>query len=189
MKGLAWTKAVSEVLSSINSTSPKEKQRLKKLVENYKELDDQFIKELKNQQDKEFVQLVLSWLEQMLFSYGWGYIFKKRDFNGKYKKDDPETPKLIKTIKTVKIAFKEFNFKPMYISIDGSNTNNPNYTFNKLLSEMGVRDTESKSTELKKASQNIEKFKFAKFEEGEKLPRKLKKAIKNKLANDKHLRN
>ncbi|HNY25570.1 MAG TPA: hypothetical protein PKJ33_03445 [Alphaproteobacteria bacterium] len=157
MKALGWTSDVMNVFYDIDSKSPKEKQRLKDLAENYHKLDKIFLKELKKQKDKEFVKKVLSWLDHKLFSDGWGY-FPQVMKKGVFPKNDPFEKDKIEILKTIKIAFKEFNFEPQYISINGRYGKNPEYTINALsqLLEHGML-LPKKATAIKTASVILKK--------------------------------
>ncbi|MDR0741651.1 MAG: hypothetical protein LBF28_02665 [Rickettsiales bacterium] len=181
MKGYGWISKVADYAHVNVGKLPKEQQRLHNMLvypsrgsdPNYFNINKSFLKELKNQQDKEYIKIVLSWLDHGLFSDGWGLLSGGK-FHGKGLSELSGTDKeqVVTILKTIKQAFIEYKFQPNYISI-----NDKNHNINSMLKQLGAKiaGKNNKHLELKTAAQ--------KLADGKKFPRKLKKEVaKNPVA-------
>jgi transposase-like protein len=163
----------------------KEQRRLREMLvypshssdPNYSNINKDFLKELKNQQDKEHVRIVLSWLDHGLFSGGWG-LFSGKKFHGSDFSEltGADKKQVVSLLKTVREAFYENDFQPYYVSMDRENKKYmPQWSIDFMLKELGAKKNaaDAKSLKLKSASEKLAK--------AEKLPRNLKKETKKFL--------
>lgn len=174
MKGYAWISKVSEYSHLNTSKLAKEQKQLHEMLvhksksqnPNYSNINKDFLKLLKNQQDKEHIRIVLSWLDHGIFSDGWG-LLSNGLFHGEplsaLNAEDKKTITLL--LKTLKSAFYEHNFQPNYISLKDKA-----WSVETLLNKLEIGNSKKPI---------VSKLKIAadKLQEGVKLPRRLKKTV------------
>lgn len=178
MKGYAWISKVAEYAHLDTNKLTKEQKKLHEMLvhkshssdPNYSNINKDFLKLLKNQKDKEYIRIVLSWLDHGIFSDSWG-LLSNGLFHGKpfSELDEEDKKKVISLLKTLKSAFYEHKFQPNYISLKDKA-----WSIETLLNKLEI--------EISK-KQNVSKFKTAasKLNEGKNLPRKLKKIVQKVL--------
>lgn len=121
--GMVFEKSDIEVLhvfDKINETSPKEKQELEKLSEEYWNLDEKFTKSLTKQTDQDFIQTVLAYLYYKLLNPDTGY-FSETMVKNMTAQGLVDKKVMGKTLQTIKNAFRTFNFQPAGLSANDLN--------------------------------------------------------------------